>query len=355
MNSGSSEQKAASGIELRNRIKTLLAYLSQNLSGKEEALSLSLLSAVANEGILLLGMPGKDKAVVCRSIASVFSDFYENGKFDIGNGNYFEYFMNESSEPEDICGPFDRTKNEYSANGYLPTAKIAFIDDIWLGNPAVFNTLLSIINDKRYHNGERFDDVPLVFLAAGSRGADPYVAAESKKFEALRESFALHVPVNPATNDDDFFKFVENADVWIQPDAEQKAALLSSGEIKRWQPKINNIGLSQEAKEVISAIRRKSFDYYISDTRWKKIVRVLKTCAFLNGRGLVDLVDCSLIDYAIPNHFVEEILKQYAVDNKFDNRQHAQYKANIFARLKYYKILRASIEDTKLKLEQNRG
>ena len=61
--------------------------------------------------------------------------------------------------------------------------------------------------------------------------------------------------------------------------------------------------------------------------------------------------DCSLIDYAIPHRFVEEILKQHAVDCKLDSRQHVQYKTNIFARQKYYEILKASIDDTKLKLE----
>ena len=348
MNSSSIEQKASSGVGLRNRIKTILAYLSRNLSGKEEALSLSLLSAAARESVLLLGLPGKDKGLISRSIASAFSDFYENGKFNIGNGSYFEYFMNDASGIEEICGPFE-------SKGYLPGAKIAFLDDIWLGNPAVLNTLISIINDKKYHHGDRFDDVPLIFLAAGSRGQDPYIAAESRKFEALRETFTLHIPVNPIAGDDDFFKFVEKADSGPQPDEEEKEALLGSEEVKRWQPEIEKVMLSEEAKDIISAIRRKCYDYYISDTRWKKIVHILKTCAFLNGRNAVDLVDCSLIDYAIPNHFVEEILKQYAVDNKFDSKQHAQYKANIFARLKYYKILRASIEDTKLKLEQKRG
>lgn len=348
------EQKVSPGMEMRNRIRLLLAYLSQNLSGKEEALSLSLLSAVANEGVLFLGLPGKDKAMICRSVASAFSDFYENGRFNIGNGSYFEYFMTGSSGLEDICGPFDQTKKEYSGKGCLPTAKIAFLDDIWLSNPAVFNTLISIANEKKYRNGERFDNVPLIFLAAGSRGDDPYVAAERKQFEALRESFALHIPVNPIAGDDDFFKFVNSPNTFPPLVEEVKAALLSVEEVRRWQAKINNVVLSEEAKKVISTIRRKCYDYYISDNRWKKIIHVVKTCAFLNGRGQADLVDCSLIDYTIPNHSVEEILKQYAVDNKFDPQQHAQYKANIFARLKYYKILRASIEETKMKMEQKR-
>ena len=37
----------------------------------------------------------------------------------------------------------------------------------------------------------------------------------------------------------------------------------------------------------------------VSDRRWKKIVRILKTSAFLNDRTEVDLMDCELIEHCI--------------------------------------------------------
>lgn len=326
--------------DLRNRIKTILAYLNQTVSGKDEALRITLLSAVAGEGILLLGSSGLDKSTLIRCVASAFSDFYKDDKFDIGNNGYFEYFMNESSQPDDLI------KNSLSC------ARIAFFDDIWASSPAVLNTLISFINDRKCRISDKNTDVPLIFAAAGSTEADPYNAAEARRFEVLRESFALHVPVNQLASDDAFFKFVDNSRTRLQPNEEQKAALIGSGEIRLWQPVIDKVEMSDDAKSLISDIRKKCFDYYISDFRWKKIIRILKTCAFLNGRNEVDLVDCSLIDYAIPNHVVEDILKQKAIDCKLDSRLHDQYKANIFARHKYYKILRASIDDTKLKLKQ---
>ena len=325
-NSNSGEQKTISGHVLHSRIRALLTYLNKNLCGKEEALRLSLLSVIAGESILLLGQPGRDKSLIGRCIASAFSNFYKDGSFSLGN-DYFEYFMNGTE-----------TGTEF------PEAKILFLDDIWSGNPAVLNKLMKIMNKE--------EDLPhQMFVLAGSSEADPYKAAEDKKFESLRESFALHVSVKPITNDDDFFKFVNNTNSCPRPNEEQKAVLLTFDETEKWRPFIDRVELGEEAKNVISEIRRKCFDYYVSDSRWRKIIRVLKTCAFLNGRSEVDLMDCSLIDYAIPHRFVEEILKQHAVDCKLDGRQHVQYKMNIFARQKYYEILKASIDDTKLKLE----
>ena len=42
-------------------------------------------------------------------------------------------------------------------------------------------------------------------------------------------------------------------------------------------------------------------EFYVSDRRWKKIVNILRTSAFLNGREAVDLMDCQLITYCIWN------------------------------------------------------
>ncbi len=87
---------------IQGRIKALLTYLNQNLYGKEEAVRLALLSAVANESIFFMGPPGTAKSMISRRIAAAFSDFYKDGNFTTENGSYFEYLMNEFSTPDEI-------------------------------------------------------------------------------------------------------------------------------------------------------------------------------------------------------------------------------------------------------------
>ncbi|MBO4698978.1 hypothetical protein J5690_05130 [bacterium] len=273
----SGEKKMLTGKEMHNRIETLLAFLNRNLRGREEAINLSLLSAVAMENIILFGRSSNDKELIHSCIQSAFKDSY-----DVNHGFY-------------------------------PRS---------LNNPSSFNALFSMkFSLEAYPENE--------------------------------EDLVLNVEVKPIANDDDFFNFVNSPsfEKIPNPDKEQKAAMLAIEEVQKWQQVIDRVELSEEAKKVISEIRRKCFEYYVSDSRWKRIVHVLKTCAFLNGRSKVDLIDCLLIDYAIPNNFVEEILKRHAVESKLDSRQHAQYKANIFTRQKYYKILKLSVDDKKLELE----
>ena len=337
--------------EICGKIKTILSYLNQNLYGKEEAVRLALLSAVANESIFFMGPPGTAKSMISRRIAAAFKDFYEDGKFTTENGGYFEYLMNEFSTPDEICGPVDLSalnekpsRYERQTEGYLPSAKVAFLDEIWKSGPAILNTLLTIINEKKFHNGKKVEKVPLVSLASASNE----LPEKNRGLEALWDRFILRVFVNPVSDENNFFNVVDDPDdkkTKEEKEIEQKELyskiepyLLNFDDVKAWQDEINKIELSEEAKAVISGIRKElallnndenhkgDEAWYVSDRRWKKIVHILKTSAFLNGRDSVDLMDCSLIEYAIWNTdkqhdeacgIVEKILKQNGI--KFDN------------------------------------
>lgn len=332
-------QPVKTTINLSEKIKTLLTYLNQNLYGKDEAVRLALLSAIANESIFFMGPPGTAKSMISRRIAAAFKDFYKDGKLSTDGSGYFEYLMNEFSTPDEICGPVELSAlNEKPSRyvrqteGYLPSANVAFLDEIWKSGPAILNTLLTIINEKKFHNGNKVEKVPLVSLASASNELPP----KDKGLLALWDRFILRVFVNPVENDDDFFKLVDDGNKELVLNDEYKDALLEIGDVEKWQAEIDKIELTTEARNVIKAIRQelvklntdknhKADDgeaYYVSDRRWKKIVHILKTSAFLNGRKSVDLMDCSLIEYAIWNTdnqhneiggIVETILKQNGI------------------------------------------
>ena len=340
--SGKQKVTSTNKMNLSDRIKTLLKYLNQNLYGKEEAVRLALLSAVAGESIFFIGLPGTAKSMISRRIAAAFSDFYKDGKFNTENGGYFEYLMNEFSTPDEICGPVDLSAlNEKPSRytrqtkGYLPSAKVAFLDEIWKSGPAILNTLLTIVNEKIFHNGSEIEKVPLISLAAASNE----LPEKNRGLEALWDRFILRVSVNPVSDEEDFFKVVDDGNKEVVSTAELTDVLLSIADVESWQPEINKIELSDEAKNVITAIRQEltkinqdakhkgDENYYISDRRWKKIVHILKTSAFLNGRKSVDLMDCSLIEYCIWNtdkqhdessKIIEKILKQNGISFNLD-------------------------------------
>lgn len=304
--------------ERQSRIKKLLELLNTGLYEKEEAVRLGLLAAVSGESIFFLGAPGSAKSMIARRIVQAFQADGNKGL------KYFEYLMNQFSTPEDIFGNIslralngegESGKEEYKriTDGMLPQADIAFLDEIWKASPAIQNTLLTIINERKFHNGNTVENVPLKALFTASNE----LPAENAGLEALYDRLILRLCVNYIENEDSFFDMIDaphTVEMGIKET--DKNLLITDEEMKNWKQQIDNVTLSEAVKSVITAIRKEltikteQFKsegkdpkewFTVSDRRWKKIARILKTSAFLNDRTEVDLMDLQLIEYCIWN------------------------------------------------------
>ncbi len=293
-----------SEINIRERINNLLKLLNSGLYEKEEAIRLALLSAVAGESIFFLGPPGTAKSMISSRIHHAFKD----------GTKYFEYLMNEFSTPDEIFGSvklkgLDEGIYEKNTSGYLPEANVAFLDEIWKSGPAILNTLLTIINEKKFRNGNTINKVPLQILLSASNE----LPKEKAGLEALYDRFIIRTMVNPVSidNEEAFFNLCEKSGKELVVPENMKNSLLSIEEVNGWTEKIEKVVLNEKIKNVIMEIKRelevknqeKNRDekekFYVSDRRWKKIIHLLKTSAFLCNRKEVDLMDMQLVTYCI--------------------------------------------------------
>ena len=335
---------------LHDRIKRLRDALTHGLYEKDEAVRLALLTAIAGESIFFLGAPGCAKSMIARRVVQAFK---ANGDKGV---KYFETLLNQFSTPEEVFGNISlkalngeledengNKKEEYRrlTENMLPEADIAFLDEIWKASPAILNTLLTIINERKFHNGSKVTDVPLKALFAASNE----LPAKDHGLEALYDRFILRLCIGYIENEDSFFDMIDGSSSsdFSLPD-EVKNIQITNEELKAWKEKIDAVSLSDEAKAVISAIRKeltsrneklmeenkdsKDSDWQrelfeVGDRRWKKIAHILKASAFLNDRSEVDLMDCQLIEYCIwstekqqeqARDIVEKCIKQNGVD-----------------------------------------
>lgn len=145
-------------------------------------------------------------------------------------------------------------------------------------------------------------EVPLRALVSASNE----LPAENRGLEALWDRFLIRLIVNPISSEKDFLALVCGGDVSSDADVSKiKSKLISIDELKDWKEKINAVEVPELVCDVITVIRQDmavKTGYYVSDRRWKKIVHLMKTSAFLNGRSEVDLMDCQLIEYCIWNN-----------------------------------------------------
>ena len=337
-----SEEKEMENTNTKNhdRIEKLLTILKQGLYEKDEAIRLALLTAISGESIFFLGAPGCAKSMIARRIVQAFKSDEKEGL------KYFEYLMNQFSTPEDIFGNIslkalngdgESGKEEYKriTDGFLPQADIAFLDEIWKASPAIQNTLLTIINERKFHNGGKVEDVPLKALFAASNE----LPTKNEGLEALYDRFILRLVVDFIQNEDSFFEMIDDSNSTDSINFDNdKNLLISNEDLENWRKEFDKVKLSDAARAVISAIRKeltlqneslsdedkKNGELFeVGDRRWKKIAHILKTSAFLNDRNEVDLMDCSLIENCIwgtekqqkkAKEIVEKCIKQNGLD-----------------------------------------
>lgn len=299
------------------RFKQLLGEMNRGIYEKETEISLSLLAALAGESIILLGPPGVAKSMVARQLKTAFKD-----------ARSFEYLMSRFSTPDEIFGPVSiqklKTSDTYerAVEGYLPTADVVFLDEIWKAGPAIQNTLLTVINEKIFRNGNREMHLPLKLLVAASNE----LPAKGEGLEALWDRFVIRIESRPIkleknframlleaptdflgptdfTDSTDFSGSKGKSDSTDFSDSADFSDLkITAEEYAEWAEKICKIGVKEEVLDAISAIRKslravnvdeaaERRNIYVSDRRWKNIVRLLRTSAFMQDREEVDICD----------------------------------------------------------------
>lgn len=299
------------------RFKQLLGEMNRGIYEKETETSLSLLAALAGESIILLGPPGVAKSMVARQLKTAFRE-----------AQSFEYLMSRFSTPDEIFGPVSiqklKTSDTYerAVEGYLPTADVVFLDEIWKAGPAIQNTLLTVINEKIFRNGNREMHLPLKLLVAASNE----LPAKGEGLEALWDRFVIRIESRPIkleknframlleshadflgptdfTDSTDFSGFtggLGHAD--FADNADFSDLKITAEEYAEWTERIDKIGVKIEVLDAISAIRKslravnvdeaaERRNIYVSDRRWKNIVRLLRTSAFMQDREEVDICD----------------------------------------------------------------
>ena len=287
------------------RFKQLLGEMNRGIYEKETEISLSLLAALAGESIILLGPPGVAKSMVARQLKTAFRE-----------AQSFEYLMSRFSTPDEIFGPVSiqklKTSDTYerAVEGYLPTADVVFLDEIWKAGPAIQNTLLTVINEKIFRNGNREMHLPLKLLVAASNE----LPAKGEGLEALWDRFVIRLESRPIKLEKNFramlleshADFSGSTGVLGHADFADNADFsdlkITAEEYAEWAEKICKIGVKEEVLDAISAIRKslravnvdeaaERRNIYVSDRRWKNIVRLLRTSAFMQDREEVDICD----------------------------------------------------------------
>jgi MoxR-like ATPase len=168
--------------DLRKRLNHFRKSLGRFFVAKQELIDLMLLAALAQEPLLLVGPPGTAKS----DLVLKFKD-----ALGLNEDDYFEYMLTRFTEPSEIIGPIDINllrEGRYirREQGKLPTARLAFLDEIFKSNSAILNILLTIINERKFYQDGVPQPVCLRVLFAATNEIP-----EQGELAALKDRFVL--------------------------------------------------------------------------------------------------------------------------------------------------------------------
>ncbi len=286
------------------RLQEAARLLDKSFLDKQEIIRLMILSVIAGEHMVLVGPPGTAKSALIRMFARLI------------DARYFEYLLTRFTEPNELFGPVDMAafrEGEYRrrVEGMLPEAELVFLDEIFKANSAILNSLLTLLNERRYVSGAHAMECPLLSVFGASNEVP-----NDDNLEALFDRFLLRVH----SGNLDSYHFhnlvargIELEMARITGAMEKREALIHSKEIHDLQRGYHRLMDFPEQfvttyKGLIYQIRSEGIS--VSDRRVVKLTKLFAASALFDGRSQVNPADFFILKHIWNNLDQAEILRE---------------------------------------------
>ena len=258
------------------QLRALLDSVGAGLLERETAVRLALLTALAGEHVLLIGPPGTAKSELARRLQQAFAD-----------APWFERLLTRFSTPEELFGPLslkalEEDRYERLTAGFLPTAGVAFLDEVFKANSAILNALLTVLNERQFDNGSGRTAVPLISVV----GASNELPVDDALL-AFFDRFLVRVPVTPVSDE------VFTSLLRLQTDCPVVAQPLDAAARRAIDDTAAGLPLGDDAVAACCALRRAlaADGRTLSDRRWRQWMGLMRCAAASEGRPGVDALD----------------------------------------------------------------
>jgi len=267
----------------REKLKSIREELKQTFLERADLIDGALAALLSSHHLLIIGPPGTAKSMLADELCR-----------RIEGANYFQWLLTRFTTPEEIFGAVSLKALEQDdyrrvTTRKLPDAHIAFLDEIFKANSSILNAILTLINERLFHNGKEVTRVPLLTLFGASNELP-----EEEELTALYDRFLVRFVVNYIVED---FRFLRMLESQSQP----QRTTLTLTELNELQQAVRDVPLPSYVYRGIADIRRElnKKNIHASDRRYRQSLALLQAHAFLEGETEVQEKSLLFLEHAL--------------------------------------------------------
>jgi MoxR-like ATPase len=292
MTTATSEAAKAAPTNLNDKFAQIRTEMNEELVERSTETDLVLRMLLARVHGVFLGSWGVAKSMLIREMLKRIDDAI-----------LFETLLVKNSPAEQVVGPVSMKGLENDefrriTTGKLPEANVAFIDEIFKSNATVLNNLLSIINERKFHNNGTPTDLPQFSTVYGASNELP--VEQREELGAFYDRLAVRVLVDPVKTSDGIKAVLRG-----QIDRDQGKAVAASvtpvtwTEVEQAQAEVRQIEVPEKVLDTLVELHTRAAgeNLEFSLRRMGEGVKLMKAAAWLRGANTVVPEDARVYEH----------------------------------------------------------